>query len=88
VLLSDIPPHREIAAGSKFIPLIAADDALGFAHAIQRFRDLSSGERALIGQRCRKVVEERFSLPAMHAAYEEIYGEITRHQRSLAVGVP
>lgn len=77
VVLSDIPPHREIAEGVDFIPLIKTDDAEGFAREIRRFREMSRDERAAIGRRCRALVEERFSLPAMHAGYARVYAQIT-----------
>ncbi len=76
VVLSDIPPHREIAAGVDFIPLIQPDDAAGFAQEIKRFRQMSVGERARIGQSCRTLVEERFSLSTMHQKYEAIYSQL------------
>jgi len=80
VLLSDIPPHREIAEGVDFIPLIQPDDVAGFARAIKKFREMPVSERMAIGQECRKLVERRFSLPAMHTGYAEIYAQIAgRH---------
>jgi glycosyltransferase involved in cell wall biosynthesis len=80
VLLSDIPPHREIAEGVDFIPLIQPDDVAGFARELKKFREMSVSERAMIGQKCRKLVEERFSLDAMHARYAEIYAQIIGQQ--------
>jgi glycosyltransferase involved in cell wall biosynthesis len=77
VVLSDIPPHREIADGAPFIPLFAPDDVEGFAREIARFRDMTQEERAAIGRLCRRVVEDRFSLQAMHAGYEEVYTQIS-----------
>lgn len=76
VLLSDIPSHREIAGGVEFIPLIRPDDVSGFAREIKRFRRMSVSERADIGERCRKLVERRFSLTAMHRGYEEVYAQV------------
>ncbi|MCZ7573209.1 MAG: glycosyltransferase family 4 protein [Ardenticatenaceae bacterium] len=76
VLLSDIPPHREIAEGVDFIPLIQSDDVAGFAREIRKFREMPVSERTAIGQKCRELVEERFSLTAMHAGYEKIYAQI------------
>lgn len=76
VILSDIPPHREIAEGVDFIPLIRPDDVGGFAREINKFREMPVFERTAIGQKCRKLVEERFSLPVMHAGLEEIYAQI------------
>lgn len=77
VILSDIPPHREIAEGVDFIPIVHPDDVMGFAQAIKKFRDMPASDRKAIGQKCRKLVEERFSLTAMHAGYEEVYAQIT-----------
>ena len=76
VLLSDIPPHRELAHGTGFIPLIPPDDIAAFAREIKRFREMPSSERAEIGEKCRNLVEERFSLTAMHRGYEEVYADM------------
>jgi glycosyltransferase involved in cell wall biosynthesis len=80
VVLSDIPPHREIAEGVDFIPLIKPDDVTGFAQEIKKFREMSVSERTVIGQKCRRLIEERFSLPIMHTGYTEIYAKITGNQ--------
>ncbi len=90
VLLSDIPPHREIAEKADFIPLIDPDDESGFAREIGRFRGMPRSDRARIGAECRSLVERRFSLEAMHAGYEAIYTGISQRPRSrsrCAVGV-
>jgi glycosyltransferase involved in cell wall biosynthesis len=76
VILSDIPPHREIAEGVDFIPLLPPDDEEGFAREIRRFTEMSAEERAEIGEKCRRFVEKRFSLDVMHAGYEEIYNQV------------
>lgn len=80
VLLSDIPPHREIAESVDFIPLVKPGDVSGFAREIKRLREMSASERSMIGQQCRKLVEKRFSLDAMHAGYEEVYTQIMARQ--------
>lgn len=77
VILSDISPHREIVKDVDFIPLIPPDDAAGFARAMKKYQEMSPSERAAIGEKCRKIVEDRFSLPAMHAGYAQIYSQIT-----------
>lgn len=86
VILSDIPPHREIAEGVDFIPLIKPDDVAGFAREIKKFREMSASERAVVGQNCRKLIEQRFSLPAMHAGYDEIYAQISGTREPLLYG--
>jgi capsular polysaccharide biosynthesis protein len=78
VVLSDIPPHREIAEGANFIPLVDPDDVEGFAEEIRRFHQMPPERRAAIGARCRRLVRERFGLPRMHAGIQEVYDEVHR----------
>ena len=82
VILSDIPPHREIADGADFIPLVPPDDAPGFAREIARMLALSPAEKRAIGEKCRAVVREHFSLEAMHRRYPQVYAEV--HGRRIA----
>ena len=85
VVLSDIPPHREIAEGVDFIPLVQPGDIGGFAREIRRFKEMPASERSALGRKCRMLVEERFSLAAMRLGYEEIYAEMMdRRVSSLA----
>jgi glycosyltransferase involved in cell wall biosynthesis len=76
VILSDIAPHREIADDVDFIPLIQADDVAGLTQEIKRYRQMPYSQRADIGERCRELVERRFSLTSMHQTYEELYGQV------------
>jgi glycosyltransferase involved in cell wall biosynthesis len=76
VILSDIPPHREIARGADFIPLVHPDDVAGLAREIVRFREMPAAQRAEIGRQCRKLARERFSLAAMQEGYEEVYEQV------------
>jgi len=88
VILSDIPPHREITGGVDFIPLIPPGDVKGFAREILRFREMNVSQRSVIGQKCRELVEQQFSLPAMHAGYAKVYSQLTGYQiPSLSNGV-
>src|SRR6185503_14132189 len=77
VILSDIAPHREIVKDVDFIPLINPDNVVGFASAIKKYREMSISERTTLGEKCRKLIEEQFSLPVMHSGYAAIYSEIT-----------
>ncbi len=77
VVLSDIPPHREIANGATFIPLINPDNVARFAQEIDRFRQMPLSMRAEIGRKCRQIAVEKFSLTNMHRKYTEIYKEMT-----------
>lgn len=76
VVLSDIAPHREIAEGVGFIPLVEPGDTPGFAREIRKFREMSVSEREAIGRKCRTLIEERFGLPTMHAAYAGVYAQV------------
>jgi glycosyltransferase involved in cell wall biosynthesis len=74
VILSDIPPHREIV-GDAF-PLVTPGDAKGFAREILRLFGLPEERRRAIGAKGRKIVEAGFSLGRMQAEYERIYFEL------------
>jgi len=76
VVLSAIEPHREITEMLEGIPLLDADDTQGFAQALQHFAAISDAERAESGSRCRKHVDDYFSLAQMHRGYAAIYDEI------------
>ena len=78
VILSDIPPHREIAGDAGFIPLIPPDDGEGFTAELRRFTAMTHRQRREIGQRCRQLVEDRFSLAAMHGTYVSVYADVMR----------
>jgi glycosyltransferase involved in cell wall biosynthesis len=74
VVLSDIPPHREIeGAEIRFVPV---GDAAGFARAIDEVLALPVHERVALGRAGQEVVKRGFSLEAMHAGYEHVYREL------------
>jgi len=76
VILSDIPPHREIADGVDFIPLVDSNDVNGYVEAIKKFICMSYSERIEIGEKCRRLVEDKFPLDLMHRGYSKIYREV------------
>ena len=78
VILSDIPPHRELAGDAGFIPFVRPGDVDGFARQIRRYRAMSSDERREIGRRCRAHVSARFTLPIMRTATDAVYLETAR----------
>jgi glycosyltransferase involved in cell wall biosynthesis len=84
VILSDIPPHRELAEGADFIPFVSPGDVEGFAEAILRFHGMSPEERREIGSRCRNHVAARFTLPIMRAGTEAVYREVAPRVGGLA----
>jgi glycosyltransferase involved in cell wall biosynthesis len=76
VVLSDIPPHRELAEGADFIPFVPPSDSHGFAREIDKFRCKSPEERSAIGLKCRDLVRARFGLAKMHTDLENVYREL------------
>lgn len=76
VILSDIEPHREIVGEADFVPLVRLGDVDGFAQALQTFRRMSVAERQSVGEKCRRLVEARFSLTAMHRGYDAVYAQV------------
>lgn len=77
VILSDIPPHRELADGANFISLIAPRDTDAFAREIRRFREMSPMDLRELGRKSREHVTARYSLPKMHAGVEAVYRELS-----------
>ena len=86
VILSDIPPHRELADGADFIPFADPGDVDGFADAIRRFPAMTPIERREVGRRCREHMAARFTLPIMRAGTEAVYREVVPLVGSGAAG--
>lgn len=73
VVVSDIPPHREIARAAHGLPLVPVGDSDGFARALRRVRHTKASERARIARRLRRCVEEHYSVRSMNEAYGRLY---------------
>lgn len=84
VVLSDIPPHRELADGEDFIPLVPTGDVDGFSREIARFQAMTPEERRAIGDRSREHVLARFTLPIMHAGVESVYRSLASVKRRVS----
>lgn len=76
VLLSDIPPHRELALGDGAATLVPADDVDALAASLAALRDMSPGERAHAGAGGRRAVIQNFSLHAMANGYDRVYSDV------------
>ncbi len=76
VVLSDIPPHAEIAGDSHAVSLQPMEDAERFASELNRLLALTPDERTELGEACRQIIEEQFSLQAMHRRYPQVYAEV------------
>ena len=76
IILSDIKPHREITEGIDFVPLISPYDTDDFVDQIKKMMNLTNQERLDIGNRCRKHVEEKFSLSKMLKNYDSVYNDM------------
>ena len=61
-------------------------DLAGFAREIRRFQRLSATQRRAIGERCRVLAVQGFSLEAMGQAYQDVYRRaLARRQGPSAV---
>jgi glycosyltransferase involved in cell wall biosynthesis len=78
VILSDIPPHREISQRLEFIPLIKPHNIEGLAQTIKKIIEMPDCQRIELGEKCRKLAEKRFSLEAMHEGYNNVYREVIK----------
>lgn len=76
VILSDIPPHREIAELSDFIPLINPNNIERFSQEILKYNRILPEKRKEIGKKCRKLVERKYSLDIMLKKYNELYSRL------------
>lgn len=83
VVLSDIPPHRELLTGNLSDEIVAVNDTLGLARKIKRFESLSEVERIRIGQACRDRVEAEFSLRQMLDRYSRLFADVSRSSKSI-----
>lgn len=76
VLLSDIGPHREIAAvgdGTRVLPL----EVGSWAAELQRWAADGPQTLAQLGARNRRTMEDHLSLERMHRSYTRVYEELT-----------
>ena len=82
VLLSDIPPHREIAAlAQPGGELFQRDDGASFAKAMER---LMGRDRRLASRCAREAGEKHFNAVAMSQAYQQLYRSLRQDHREEA----
>lgn len=74
VILSDIPPHREIVG--DLMPLVSPYDLAGVVREILRIRDLPPQARQHLSQAHRLQVVQTFDLDLMLSRYDALYQEI------------
>ncbi len=87
VLLSDIDPHREINIARPELAVLPCEDVEAFAASIGRIAAMAADEREALGDACRRIVEDRFSTAAMHAAYVPIYDAAARSTMTPRLGL-
>lgn len=75
-LISDIPPHREIAENSNklFKPLPLEEDV--WVNTIRTFQNTDKTILKDLSERLAQTTEEHFSLEKMHEEYDKIYERI------------
>ena len=77
-LISDIPPHREIAANSDklFTPLELQEDV--WVKTIQTYQNSELSILKDLSEKLAQTTEKNFSLDKMHEQYDAIYEQIIR----------
>ena len=81
VVLSDIPPHQEVAAATAAARLVPVGDARAFADALTRLLALPLEQREALGRSARKAVTDAFSVHSMTHGYARIYASLRRGDR-------
>jgi glycosyltransferase involved in cell wall biosynthesis len=88
VVLSDIPPHRDIARVAPVIPLVPVGDVAGFREAIAQILHMTPSRRRVLRDEVRRCVQEHFGVTAMNDAYGRIYRGIAQHTGGPARAMP
>ncbi|HET9997304.1 MAG TPA: glycosyltransferase [Nocardioides sp.] len=90
VVLSDIPPHREIARMARVardVPLVPCGDTPSLSAALAAVLDMNPRSRRRLGARLRLCVKEHFSVQSMNDAYGAIYQDmVTKHHPAPSQG--
>ncbi|MDP9183823.1 MAG: glycosyltransferase, partial [Actinomycetota bacterium] len=84
VVLSDIPPHREIAKHAPAVRLVTPGDVDAFADAIRRALRMPGFERYQVGEDLRRVAVRHFSVTAMNKGYGRVYRSVADHTNASA----
>ena len=74
ILLSDIPPHREIEQKSTDKLVCTNDD--DYINSIIKYSKYSKTQRDGMGERNSKIVEDFYSLDSMHREYNKVYDNV------------
>ena len=77
MILSDIPPHRELVKNIDCIPLLKPNDVEGFARAMNSFAAMPEKQIKEIKHRVRSHVVEYYSIKNMLDNYLQVYEEIS-----------
>jgi glycosyltransferase involved in cell wall biosynthesis len=73
VILSDIPPHREVAGQCEGAWLVNGEELNAIVERIRCLLTLTPKRRVECGNACRRRVEARFSLARTLDQYEQLY---------------
>lgn len=76
VVLSDIPPHREIVESTPGATVVATGDVTALADAMSGLRDTDLPARRAAGRSARRTVVDRFGLRSMAAGYYDVYAGV------------
>jgi glycosyltransferase involved in cell wall biosynthesis len=81
-VLTDIPPHRELAGSNDAVRLVPVGDAKALTETTAHLLRMPAPDRVALGRRGRQSVVDRFSVGAMNLGYRSLYASMsTRTQR-------
>ncbi len=76
VVVSDIGPHREVDDRSGCVRFVGCEDVDVLAREIDRAAEMQPADRTAWGAKCRRHVEDRFSLEQQLASYDRLFDEV------------
>jgi glycosyltransferase involved in cell wall biosynthesis len=89
VILSDIPPHREITVRDASVGrLVDLGDSERLTRELTRWAALSADERNAWGRRCRSHIERHFSMTQMHRQFDGLVSSLLEDRRSSSAVAP
>lgn len=80
-VLTDIPPHRELAQANDAVRLVPVGDAVALAESMEHLVRMPAADRTALGRRGRQPVVDRFSVEAMNLGYRNLYTSMSTRTR-------
>lgn len=75
VVLSDIPPHREINKHNKNVITLSLEESI-WIKTLNEYLNMDKRQLDAIGEACRQCARDYFSLEQMHLQFDKLYEEL------------